>query len=471
MTLFGKIARNTWEIGENDVILLRKLAKICRRYLIITENTYIEASKVKKVEKLLGENTKFLIFQKLPDTAKGITSEILEECVVAGFGSVFDAKFEISAEEISENIELLSQVNGQWAYVIIKDSCVTLLRDPIGICPLFYRIKNNFILFGSERKFLAEKSDIHNVNALNPRSIVTINLNNFKSKIGDNPVKIDFSEKRKKFVENELRILKNLSILLEDAVRIRGEKKVAILFSGGIDSSLLAFLCERLDIAYSLYTAGLPDSADVKFVEKIQNNFSESPQILEVSLKDVENAAVDVVRLIEESDVVKVEVAIPAYLCLKKVKENIVFSGIGTEELFAGYERHLQPRWQNVHNACVKGMLNIWMRDLYRDFVISSNFCKELRMPYLDKRLVEYSLKIHPKLRIGSKKDKKKLILRKLAIKLGLPKEIAFRAKKAAQYGSGVSKALKKICKEKGAKYRKELLEAIWKGLSEDLLK
>ncbi len=469
--LFGKVAKNAWEIREEDLHTLKKLARRCQRYLILTENTYIKADKVEKVENLFGEKTKFLILQKLSDTKEEVVSEIFEECVVAGFGSIFDAKLEISAEEISENLELLNEVNGQWAYSIIKDKHVTLVRDPIGICPLFYRIKDNFLMFGSEKKFLASKSEIHCVSAVNPRSVVEVDLSNLKSKTRSNPVRVDFAEKERKFIEDESEILKNLSILLEDTLRMRGREKVAILFSGGVDSSLLAFLCEKLDIDYRLYTVGLPDSADIRFVEKIQNYFSELPQIFEVSLEDIENAISEVIRLIEEPDVIKVEVALPAYLCLRNVKERIVFSGIGTEELFAGYERHLQPTWQAVHETCVKGMLNIWERDLYRDFVICANFCKELRAPYLDKRFVEYSLKIHPKLKVGDEKKEKKLILRKLAVRFGLPEEIAFRAKKAAQYGSGISKAVKKICKKNGIKYKRELMKAIWKNLGEDLLK
>jgi len=53
-----------------------------------------------------------------------------------------------------------------------------------------------------------------------------------------------------------------------------------------------------------------------------------------------------------------------------------------------------------------------------------------------------------------------KLILREISYDLGL-KEFAFRKKKAAQYGSNFIKALDKIAKKNGFKYKKEYLQSL----------
>jgi asparagine synthase (glutamine-hydrolysing) len=57
--------------------------------------------------------------------------------------------------------------------------------------------------------------------------------------------------------------------------------------------------------------------------------------------------------------------------------------------------------------------------------------------------------------------DYSKLILREAAEELGLPKAIAWRSKKAAQYGSRLDKAISKIARQKGFKLKKEYLMSL----------
>ena len=61
----------------------------------------------------------------------------------------------------------------------------------------------------------------------------------------------------------------------------------------------------------------------------------------------------------------------------------------------------------------------------------------------VDKDLVKFSLKIPARYKV--KDDKEKIILRKVGVRLGLPKYIIERKKKAIQYSSNSQKALKKL--------------------------
>ena len=65
-------------------------------------------------------------------------------------------------------------------------------------------------------------------------------------------------------------------------------------------------------------------------------------------------------------------------------------------------------------------------------------------------------MKIHPKLKIDN--DTKKIILRLLAINLGLKKEFAMRKKVAAQYGSNFDKAIEKLAKRNDFKIKGDYL-------------
>ena len=69
----------------------------------------------------------------------------------------------------------------------------------------------------------------------------------------------------------------------------------------------------------------------------------------------------------------------------------------------------------------------------------------ELRVPFLDKNVIETATKIPIKYMLHSNDDKvRKHILREVAYEMGVPEYIAFRPKKAAQYGTGIDKIIKK---------------------------
>jgi len=56
-----------------------------------------------------------------------------------------------------------------------------------------------------------------------------------------------------------------------------------------------------------------------------------------------------------------------------------------------------------------------------------------------------------------------KYILRCVAIDVGVDKSVALRGKKAAQYGSGFDKALKKLAKRRGFRKKTDYLTTLLK--------
>src|SRR3989338_5156899 len=139
----------------------------------------------------------------------------------------------------------------------------------------------------------------------------------------------------------------------------------------------------------------------------------------------------------------------------------IAFKCLGSEEIFAGYERHLNAMqsWENVHKECWNGLKNMWERDMKRDFLIAKHNNIELRLPFLDKEVIASAMNIHPMYKIS--KDEKKIILREIAQEMGLPKEFAWRKKKAAQYGSNFIKGLDKLARMNRFEYKKDYLRSL----------
>jgi len=192
--------------------------------------------------------------------------------------------------------------------------------------------------------------------------------------------------------------------------------------------------------------------------------------ICRIKLEEVEALLKKIVPLIEDSNVVKVGVALTFYgACEMAAKDGIkvLFSGLGSEEIFAGYERHKKST--DINKECLSGLIKIYERDLYRDDIITMSHAIELRLPFLDTKLVSYALKIPERYKIEGEKGKdneksegndqsNKIILRDIAKELGVPSEFCERKKKAAQYGSNFDRAIEKLAKQKGFTYKSEYL-------------
>jgi len=234
-----------------------------------------------------------------------------------------------------------------------------------------------------------------------------------------------------------------LSALLVDAVDARVDDKIAIAFSGGVDSSLIAFLCEKLDREFMLYTVGFADSKDVLAAQTVADAMDWPIKVTIIALEDVEAIIKKVITITGKRDPVSVGVGCVMYCVLSSMQEQVLLTGLGSEEIFAGYERHKG----DVQAACWDGMLHIWERDIVRDLKLAEHFGKEIRLPFMDKYLIAYGMKIDAALKIG---PFRKEILRKAAVNLGLREEFAYRKKSAAQYGSKFDYALEKLAKKNG---------------------
>lgn len=257
-------------------------------------------------------------------------------------------------------------------------------------------------------------------------------------------------QKFKKFVETlkleETHDGKELKKLITDTVaeHLENVNELDILFSGGVDSTTLAFLAKRLGKKFTVISAGTKGSPDLMWAQGAAEELGFKIEIAEFTKEDVKRELPKIMEIVKTNNPVTISIAIPFYFALKLSKNKYVMSGLGSEELYAGYKRHELS--ENINEECLKGLKQVWERDLERDLAIMNYYGKTIIVPLLDEKLIEYSLNIHPELKI--KDSYKKWILRDVAQKLGVPKKFAWRGKKAAQYGSGAMKLLKKMAKE-----------------------
>ena len=106
---------------------------------------------------------------------------------------------------------------------------------------------------------------------------------------------------------------------------------------------------------------------------------------------------------------------------------------------------------------------NIFESNLERDLKITSYFDIELRLPFASFDVAEFALTLPLECKMEPKEDTlRKLVLRKVALNVGLPSVLVDKPKKAVQYSTGINEAIKRVAKKQDKtvnEYISELLE------------
>ena len=267
---------------------------------------------------------------------------------------------------------------------------------------------------------------------------------------------------------NKERAKRELAEAIVNAIKKRLVPRFGVLFSGGVDSSLIAFVAKQLKCNFTCYTVGIENSDDVAWAKKVADEYKLNFKYKILGLEELEVVVKNVIKLLNDADIVKASVGSVLYAAGKLALsngDNILFGGLGSEEIFAGYQRHESALQENnfemLHKECWNGLKNMWGRDLLRDFTIAKSLGLDLRTPFLDKDLIKIAMNVHPMFKLD--KENKKIILRDAAEFIGVKKEFAWRKKQAAQYGSNFVNGIDKLARKNGFKLKKDYLQSLLK--------
>lgn len=235
----------------------------------------------------------------------------------------------------------------------------------------------------------------------------------------------------------------------------------AVLFSGGVDSSLITALAARHVPDITLITVGFSGSNDVKWApDAAQLLGLENNLILKIiDLDDVESTIPRVMEALETADPMAISLGVPLYIASTDAKSrniDLLLAGQGADELFGGYHRYkeiIKKSTASLHEAIVADVSRLPRRDILRDNTVAEAAGIKLAAPFLDPDVVELALSIPAVLKVREFDGELvgKYILRRAAESV-VPAEIAWRDKKAMQYGSGVWAGLGRLARQAGFK-------------------
>ena len=353
----------------------------------------------------------------------------------------------------------VADIDGIYA-LAIKDrneDKIYLVRDRLGIRQIYYGQNDKVIGFASERKGLWQIGIKEPTFSLLPGHCVILS-DKISSLIKISEPPINYSNEST-FSNMEDAIL-SYKTALYNSIKKRSQdlSRIGIIFSGGIDSVLIAKITKELVPHVTCYTSGIAGSDDLKFSKLIADELDLDLKINELDVKDIENMLPNILNIIETNNSTQAEVSIPIFGALNLAAKDglrVVFTGQGADELFGGYPWYFKIvskyGYSKLKEYMIQDLLLLYKETLEREDKLAMANSIEMREPFLDSDVVKTATSINMNLNILNNNDIfGKRVHRELAIRVGIPKDIAYREKQAAQHGAGIHGILTKIAEKNG---------------------
>ncbi|MDU9376693.1 hypothetical protein McpSp1_13180 [Methanocorpusculaceae archaeon Sp1] len=237
----------------------------------------------------------------------------------------------------------------------------------------------------------------------------------------------------------------SLEDAVREAVRLRADDRseaAVVTLSGGVDSTLIAVLADLPCIA-----VGFSDSHDLAAAADAADRLNLRLNVCEITEDEIEETLPELLSVLPAATAMDIEIGLAGYFIGKATKHfgaEKILTGQAADELFGGYARY--GRSPNLRLDLTKDFLGLTSQRA-RDAAAAGCFGVWYSMPYMDERVIKASRKFSDDELV--KGDLRKIALRKVAEKY-LPKDIAWKHKKAMQYGTGTTAALKRIAKKNG---------------------
>ena len=266
-------------------------------------------------------------------------------------------------------INFLSQLDGMFAISIwdFKIESLFLVRDLFGKKPIYYLNTNNNFFFSSEIAAIkkANTKEFTSYNNNNFLEFIDFGYVNHNNTIFKNIFKLEPSSylqiNKDKIVTNKYDYFSNnisnsnleYEHLLDSAVskRMIADRKLGILLSGGVDSTLITNSAIKNNFDVSTFTINILDKKNYQYIDvinKINKKNEISNNIKNISshelLNDVDKIYTNLSEPLTDISV------IPTYLAYQFASDTckVLLNGDGADEIFHGYRRHILSKFISV---------------------------------------------------------------------------------------------------------------------------
>ena len=249
--------------------------------------------------------------------------------------------------------------------------------------------------------------------------------------------------------------LGGLGGLADESDRPNGPGRLAVAFSGGVDSGLVAAGAPDAPC----YVAGFEGCHDVAAAREAAAAMDRDLRVVEITHEELVRAVREVADATGRRNPMDLAIAVPLYLAGEAAAADgldRLAVGQGADELFGGYSKVVDPATDDRVDAdTVRGARTETVRtlpdQLERDVLALRAAGVEPVAPVLDDRVVAAALALPGDLLASD--GERKVALRRAATGR-VPESVRTADKKAVQYGTYVSRELDRLARRAGFKRR-----------------
>ncbi len=328
--------------------------------------------------------------------------------------------------------ELFKTLDAEFAMILYDHTqdMVIAARDPIGIRPLYYgKTEKGAMAFASEPKNLVDLCE----------KIEPFPPGHYWTETEGFVRYYDPSEVVQFTMKEETAVCRKIRRLLIEGVqkRMDADAPVGFLLSGGLDSSLVCAIAQKMsDHPIRTFAIGMDtDAIDLKYARKAADHIGSEHTEVIITKQDVLDSLEEVVKLLGTWDITTIRASVGMYLVCRYIHEHtdirVLLTGEISDELFGYKYTDFAPNAEEFQKEAEKRIRELHMYDVLRaDRCISANSL-EARVPFGDLKFVRYAMSIDPVLKMN-RHNMGKYLLRKAFAEDGLlPDEILWRQKAA----------------------------------------
>jgi asparagine synthase (glutamine-hydrolysing) len=334
------------------------------------------------------------------------------------------------------------KIDGDFACAISDGGKLILARDWAGKKPLYYGHSDDRLCFASEAKSLVGIAD--DVKEFPPGYVYSQELG--FQKYGRQEVETpDF--------ENYEQAKKVLRQLLVEATekRMKDNAVGGVLLSGGLDSSLITYMAHEINPDIECFTVSMEEGKDLPLAKDVTKYLGVKHHILMFGEKEINEILPQAIYHQEMYEESCVHGAIANFLAARFVKPHTscVLTGEGADEFLAGYDGQFR-QGENPEEVAsiVDRLINVaYNTALQRLDRLAAANSIETRTPFLDTRVMDFSLKIPLSCKIHGEERVGKWVLRQ-AFEDSLPEHIIYQTKRFFAQGSGVAFIMRQMAEK-----------------------
>ena len=297
-----------------------------------------------------------------------------------------------------------AKLKGMFSFVLFdsRDNKLFIVRDTIGIKPIYLYQDKDSVFGCSEIKGLKAFSDVNTtvsrkdvyeffntgflyepdtgfqyIKKLEPGFFLEIDIvNNVRKNVCyGSPVAASSDD--------------SLEMLVAGAVEHQeiADVPLGVFFSGGADSSILASLAKNSELLFAKYSHDASSNIDLEYSEKISKFLNKPLKTTSIAMDgvDIEEVMASFRFVAEHSEELISDYTFWAtYLLSVAAKDSgykVMLSGMGGDEVFAGYPRYIVLKYHYVLN-----LMELPIRFVKRFKLFPSSFSKKIE------RLLSYTL-------------------------------------------------------------------------------